>query len=158
MAADHKDKAEPEHKAHAKAHAPADGITIGSLVRVRARPATSTEPARLPSDVVYRVKDVSHDKGRLFASVENFPDPSAGVFGSYHLEDLEAAPAAELPEGPGGHPAPTEEQRKAAEAALAQRRKVDEDAARAVEAENKRAADLAAAQRAELKKTRGHHE
>lgn len=132
----------------------AGGIKIGDLVSVKSKPGTP------PSDVVYRVRDVSHDRGRLFASVENYPDPSAGVFGSFHIEELEAPhnhPTDK--EGPGGHPAPTAEEEKRYEAAVAHRKKVDEDAAKAIEAENKRLADEQARQRGELRASRrGHHE
>lgn len=132
----------------------AGGVKIGDLVNVKTRPGTA------PSDAVYRVRDVSHDKGRLFASVENYPDTSAGVFGSFHIDDLEPdRTGAADRDGPGGHPPPTEDQRKAAEAATEQRRRVDEDAAKALDAEQKRAEQERDRQRGDLKHARrGHHE
>lgn len=152
-AADETDtKSEADTKAHEAARrTPAGDIKVGDLVRRKAQPG---EP---PADTLYQVKDVSHDKGRLFASVAMYPDPSAGTIGSFHIEELELAKdAKEVKAGPGGHPPPTEAEEKAA---AAHRAEVDRKAELAAKAEADRlAAERKAQHEAEQRKSRKVHE
>lgn len=116
-------------------------IKIGDVVCLAAR------PGQPPSDALYKVRDLSHDKGRLFACVEAFPDTTGqGHLGSFFLEDLQLAPAEAVAaiaaeEGPGGHPPPTEAERKKW---AAHREELDKKAAAAAKAEEKAAAQRAA--------------